>query len=152
MGVLRGDWGFLTGDLENSIIHYGIDGTILPQGRYSESFVFISLLEVCQEWESFLGGTWRTLRVPDLRHRWQGHPWYHGWPGLALRIISWKFQVVIFMFCEVITDLGVNGQPPYSTVQYSRRERREEAELRFVLRMRVSSWEGEVYSEHIEGF
>ena len=54
-GYLDDTEGFLTGDLENSIIHCNIDGTSLPQGRYSESFVFISLLEVCQEWESFWG-------------------------------------------------------------------------------------------------
>ena len=28
----------------------GRDNLILPQGRYPESFVLISLLEVCQEW------------------------------------------------------------------------------------------------------
>ena len=57
------------------------------------------------------GGTWRTLKVPDRRLGGQGHPWCHGWPCLTPRIISWKFRVVIFMFCEVINDLGVNGQP-----------------------------------------
>ena len=31
--------------------------------------MFISLLEVYQE-----GGTWRALRVPDLKHGGQGHP------------------------------------------------------------------------------
>ena len=37
-----------------------MNDVFLPQGRYPETFVFISQLEVCQE-----GGTWRTLRVPD---------------------------------------------------------------------------------------
>ena len=63
-GLFRGQWGLLAGDLEDSVIHYGNDGTILPQGRYSESFVFISLLDVSQEWESFwgvLGGHWGFL-------------------------------------------------------------------------------------------
>ena len=31
-----------------------------PQGKYSESFVLIYLLEVCQEWGVKNGGTWRT--------------------------------------------------------------------------------------------
>ena len=25
------------------------------------------------------GVTWRTLRVPDRRHGWYGHSWYHEW-------------------------------------------------------------------------
>ena len=47
--VLGGYCGFLTGDLDIRVIHYVIDYTILPQGRYPESFVFISLLKVCQK-------------------------------------------------------------------------------------------------------
>ena len=39
-----------------------MDDLILPQGRYPESFVLISLLEVCQEWGVLCGGNWRTLR------------------------------------------------------------------------------------------
>ena len=27
-----------------------MDDLVLPQGRYSESFMLISLLELCQEW------------------------------------------------------------------------------------------------------
>ena len=45
-----------------------------PQGRYPESFVFISLLEVCQEWGVLYGDTGRTLRVPDWRLGGQSHP------------------------------------------------------------------------------
>ena len=45
-----------------------MDDLILPQGRYPESFMLISLLEVCQEWGVLHGGTWRTLRVPDWTH------------------------------------------------------------------------------------
>ena len=43
------------------------------QGSYPEMFVLISSSEVCQEWE-VKKGSWRTLRVPDQRHRGQGHP------------------------------------------------------------------------------
>ena len=57
------------------------------------------------------GGTWRTLRVPDRRHGGYGHPWCYGWPWWTPRIISWKFQIVIFVFYEVINNSGVNGQP-----------------------------------------
>ena len=66
------------------------------------------------------GGTWRTLRVPDGRHGGYGHPWCYGWPWWTPRIISWKFQVVIFVFCEVINDFGVNGQ-----LQMGERDERE---------------------------
>ena len=34
---------------------------------FSESFVLISLLKMCQEWGVLQGGTWRMLRVPDRR-------------------------------------------------------------------------------------
>ena len=30
--------------------------------------MLISQLEVCQEWGVKKGGTWRTLKVPDLKH------------------------------------------------------------------------------------
>ena len=50
-----------------------MDDHILPPGRYPESFVLISLLEVCQEGGVKKGGTWRTLRVPDGRLGGQGH-------------------------------------------------------------------------------
>ena len=44
-----------------------INDLILPQGIYLESFVLISLLEVCQEWGVKNGGTWRILKVPHRR-------------------------------------------------------------------------------------
>ena len=43
------------------------------------------------------------------------------------------------MFCEVITDLGVNGQPPYST----EREMREEAEIDSYLALLVAVRQGQ---------
>ena len=53
MGCQEGDtWrklGVLTGDMEDVVIHYVMGDPILPQGRYPESFMLISLLEVCQE-------------------------------------------------------------------------------------------------------
>ena len=51
-----------------------MDDHILAQGRYPESFVLISLLEVCQEGGVKKGGTWRTLGVLDGRLGGQGHP------------------------------------------------------------------------------
>ena len=77
--VLGGHWGFLTGDMDDRIIIDIMNDAILPQGRYPENFMLISLLEVRQEGGVKKGVTWRTLRVPDRRLRGQGHPWQHGW-------------------------------------------------------------------------
>ena len=49
------------------------------------------------EWGVLHGGTWNMLKVPDKRLGGQGHPWYHGWPCLTKRKISWKFYVYIFI-------------------------------------------------------
>ena len=46
---------FLIGDLVDSIIFDVLDDLLLPQRRYLESFVLISLLIVCQEGGSFIG-------------------------------------------------------------------------------------------------
>ena len=63
-GVLGGRWEFLTGDMDDRVIPDGL----LPQGRYSEDFVLISQLEVCQEGgEVKKGGTWRMFGIPDER-------------------------------------------------------------------------------------
>ena len=51
-----------------------MDDFVLAKGRYPESFVLISLLEVCQEWEVLHVGTWGMLRVPDRRLGGQGNP------------------------------------------------------------------------------
>ena len=48
-GILGGCWGFLTGDMEDRVIPDIMNDVYLPQGRYPENFVLISLLEVCQE-------------------------------------------------------------------------------------------------------
>ena len=69
-----GHWGFLTGHLEDRIILNIMDLVGKPKGSYPESFMLISLLEVFQEWGVLHGGTWRTLRVPDLRLGGHGHP------------------------------------------------------------------------------
>ena len=45
----------------------------------------------------------------------------YGGVGCGCESISWKFQVDIFIFGEVLYDLGVNGQLP-------RREARERDE------------------------
>ena len=41
---------FLIRDLEGMLIPDTMDDLILPRERYFESFVLISLSEVCQEW------------------------------------------------------------------------------------------------------
>ena len=61
------------GNLEDRVILDAMDVLGRPQGTYPESFVLISLLEVCQEWRVPHGGTWRTLRVPDRRLGGQSH-------------------------------------------------------------------------------
>ena len=48
-GVFGGCLRFLTRDLEDMVIPDVTGDLILPQGRYPESFVLISLVEVCQE-------------------------------------------------------------------------------------------------------
>ena len=50
-----------------------MDDLILFQKGYPESFLLISLLEVCQERGVNKGGSWRTLGVPDRRLGGQGH-------------------------------------------------------------------------------
>ena len=41
-GVLGGRWGFLTGDLEDRVIHDNMDDLWRPQGSYPESLGSIS--------------------------------------------------------------------------------------------------------------
>ena len=53
--------------MEDMVIVDIMDNLVGHQGRYHESFLLISLLEVCQELGVKKGGTWRTLRVPDRR-------------------------------------------------------------------------------------
>ena len=48
-GVFGGCLRFLTRDLEDMVIPDVTGDLNLPQGRYPDSFVLISLLEVCQE-------------------------------------------------------------------------------------------------------
>ena len=54
--------------MEDKVVPKVLNDVFLPQGRYPENFVLISLLEVCQEWGVQKGGTWRTVRVLDQRH------------------------------------------------------------------------------------
>ena len=60
-GYLEDIGGFLTGDMEDRVIPDIMNHVFLPQGRYPENFVLISLLEVCQEGGVKKGVTWRTL-------------------------------------------------------------------------------------------
>ena len=55
-------------ELEDLVIPDATDDLTLPKGRYSESFVLISSLEVFPKWGVKKGGTWTTSRVPDLTH------------------------------------------------------------------------------------
>ena len=48
-GYLEDVGGFLTTDMEDRVIPDVMDHVYLPQGRYPENFMLISLLEVCQE-------------------------------------------------------------------------------------------------------
>ena len=48
-GYLENVGGFLTGDVEDRVIPDVMNNVFLHQGRYSEKFVLISELEVCQE-------------------------------------------------------------------------------------------------------
>ena len=73
-GTWRTLMGFLTGDLEDRVILDVMYEVFYPWGRYAESFVLTSLLEVCQEWGVKKWGTWRMLKVPDRSHGGQGHP------------------------------------------------------------------------------
>ena len=66
--------GLRTRDMKDRVISDIMNNVFLPQGRYPENFVPISLLEVCQEGGVKKGGTWRTLRVPDRTLGIQGHP------------------------------------------------------------------------------
>ena len=99
-GVLGGFWGFLTRDLEDMVILNVMDDLVWCEGRYPESFMLISLLEVCTEWGVNKGGTWRTLRFPDRRYGGHGHSWCHGWSYFTSRKIHWKFHVDIFIYLQ----------------------------------------------------
>ena len=56
MGVLGGRRGFLTRDMEDMVIPDIMNVVFLPQLRYPENFLMISLLEVCQEGGGQEGG------------------------------------------------------------------------------------------------
>ena len=65
--------GFLTGNMEDRVIPDAMNHVFLPQGKYPENFVFISLLEGCQEGVGVKkGDTLRKLSVPDRRKGGQG--------------------------------------------------------------------------------
>ena len=58
--------------MEDKVIRDIMNDDFLPQGRYPENFVMISLLEVCQEGEGsgrgVLGGRWGLLNG-DIKDR-----------------------------------------------------------------------------------
>ena len=49
--------------MEDMVVPNVMNDVFLPQGRYPENFVLISLLEVCQEGGSQEGGTWSALKI-----------------------------------------------------------------------------------------
>ena len=114
-GVLGGYWGFLTGDLKDRIILKVLNDVFLSYGRYPESVVLISLLEVHQEWGIKKGCTWRTLIVPYGRNGGQGFTWHDGCTWYTPSIIYWKFCVIIFIFGSNIRmgyDENINVHGP----------------------------------------
>ena len=78
MGVLGAQWWFMSGDLK---------------------------VKVCQEWGVLLGGSWRTLMVPDRILEWQGHLWCQRLPFLTPRKIPRKFFLISLL--EVCQEWGV---------------------------------------------
>ena len=54
--------------MEDRVFFDVMDDVFLPYRRCHESFILISLLEVCQVGGVEKGGTLRMLRVPDKRH------------------------------------------------------------------------------------
>ena len=54
--------------VEGRANHIAIDDHVQPKGRYPESFVLLSLLEVYQEWGVKKVDTWSIIWVPDGRH------------------------------------------------------------------------------------
>ena len=60
--------------MEDMVVPDVINNVFLPQGRYPESFIMISLWEICQEGGFKKGSTWRTLSVSDRTHGGWGHP------------------------------------------------------------------------------
>ena len=59
--------------MDERVIHEVMNYVLLPQGRYLENLMMISQWELCQEGGFKERGTWRTLRVPELRQGGQGH-------------------------------------------------------------------------------
>ena len=124
MLVLGGCWRFRTGDLEDRVLLDIMDVLGKLQESYPESFVMISLLEVCQEGGVLYVGTWRLLRVPNRRLWGQEHPWCHGCTWQTPRIISWKFHVDIFIrsvsrmggpLCRYLEDVESSWQETWRT-------------------------------------
>ena len=60
-------------DMEDRNISEIMNDVFLPKERYPENFEFISLLEVCQEWEVKMGGTWMMWKLPDQKLGGHGH-------------------------------------------------------------------------------
>ena len=54
--------------MENRVSPDIIYDIFIPQSRYRENIVLTSLWKVMQERWVRKGGTWKTLRVPELKH------------------------------------------------------------------------------------
>ena len=64
-------------DFEDNVILDVLVDVFLPCGRYTESLMLMSLLEVCQEWGVKMGDMWRMLRFLVSRLEEEGHPQRH---------------------------------------------------------------------------
>ena len=51
--------------MDDRVIHDVMNDALLTQRRYPENFMMIYQREVSQEVGINIGGTWRTLRVPE---------------------------------------------------------------------------------------
>ena len=67
MGILGGCGQFLIEELEDRVILNVMDDLVCPYGRYPESFLLISLLEVGPECGVLHVGTWMMLVVAERR-------------------------------------------------------------------------------------
>ena len=63
VGVLGGYCGFLIIDFEDMVNLDIMDHLGRPQGKYTELFLLIPLLQLCQVGQE--GGTWKMIRVLD---------------------------------------------------------------------------------------
>ena len=64
----------MSGDVDDRVIQVVMNDIHLPQGKFAENNMMISLREVWKEGGGSRRRTWRTWRVPEWTHECQGHP------------------------------------------------------------------------------